>query len=78
MTSTSPAEHAAAITTSNTVNLTNATRGIYVGGTGDLKVDMIGGETVTLVGVAAGVVHPIAALRVYATGTTATLLVALW
>lgn len=72
MTSTAPAEHAVAITPHNTNNLAHTTRGVYVGVAGDLKVDMIGGETVTFVGLAAGIIHPIAANRIYSTGTTCT------
>lgn len=68
----SPASHAFAITTHNTNDLSAATRGIYVGVSGDVKVNTIGGETVTFVGLVAGVIHPIRATRVYATGTTAT------
>ena len=51
---------------------------IYVGGTGDLKVDMLGGTAVTFKAVPVGTVLNIRATRVYATGTTATLLLALY
>lgn len=78
MTSTSPAEHAAAITPHDTNVLTNVTRGVYVGGSGNLKVTMIGGETVTFVGLAAGVIHPIAAQIIWSTGTTATSIIGVW
>lgn len=47
------------------------TIGIYVGTSGDLKVDMADGSTVTLVGLAAGVFHPIMVRRVYEAGTDA-------
>jgi hypothetical protein len=69
---TAPASHAFAITKHDTDHLASATRGIYVGGSGDLKVTMIGGEAVTFVGLAAGVIHPIAAIIVWSAGTTAT------
>lgn len=75
---TAPASHAAAITPHNTNNLANATRGIYVGGAGNLKVDMIGGEAVTFTALAVGVIHPIAAIKVYSTGTTCTGIVGVW
>jgi hypothetical protein len=39
---------------------------------GDLKVDLVGGDTVTMYNLAAGAWHPIQAKRVYATGTAAT------
>ena len=60
------------ITPHNTEDLAFVTRGIYVGGSGSLKVDMAGGGTVTYLNVAAGVTHPWRVSRVYATGTDAT------
>lgn len=72
---TRPADNVAAITPNNSTDLSALTRGIYVGVSGDLKVDLYDGETVTTVtftGLASGVIHPIRAQRVYATGTTAT------
>lgn len=54
------------------------TRGIYVGGAGDVAVKFPGNATaVTFAGVAAGSVLPIAPARVMETSTTATSLVAL-
>ena len=68
-----PASHAVAITPNNSTDLTEATRGVYVGASGNLKVDMLGGETaIIFVGLAAGLIHPLRVTRVYATGTTAT------
>lgn len=49
-----------------------STRGIYVGVTGDVSVVMTSGRTVTLVALAAGVVHPISVTKVNSSGTTAT------
>lgn len=69
---TRPARKGVAITPDNDNDLSDYTRGIYVGGTGDLKVDLVEEGTVTFVGLAAGIIHPIAAKRVYATGTDAT------
>jgi hypothetical protein len=68
---------AAAITTSDTNNI-RTTRGLYVGGTGSVKVDMAYGTVVTFSSVPAGTVLPIQVTRVYATDTTATLMVALY
>jgi hypothetical protein len=65
-------QSAAAITPNDTTDLARVTRGIYVATTGALKVDMADSSTVTFTGLAAGVIHPIAAKRVYATGTGAT------
>lgn len=47
-------------------------RAVYVGGAGDLKVDMADGSTVTLEGVLAGSILPIQVSKIYATGTSAT------
>jgi hypothetical protein len=72
------------ITKSDTDDLVNVSRGIYVGGAGDLKVDLYeanpGGTatrtTVTFTALAAGVLHPLRVSRIYSTGTTATGIVA--
>jgi hypothetical protein len=69
---TRPAENAFAVTPNNDADLAEDTRGLYVGVSGDVKVDLVGGTTVTFVNLAAGVIHPIRARRVYATGTSAT------
>jgi hypothetical protein len=50
--------------------------GLYVGGTGDVKVDLVGGGTVTFKAVPVGTILPVQVTKVYATGTTATFLVA--
>lgn len=47
-------------------------RWIYVGVTGDLSYTKWDGTTQTLVGLAAGVWHPIFSIKVNAAGTTAT------
>ena len=73
-----PAPRAAAITPSDTVDLPWITRAIYVGGAGDVKVDMgDSGTAIPFTAVPVGTVLPIRVKRVYATGTTATNLVAL-
>ena len=53
-------------------DLSHETIAVYVGFDGDLKVDLVGGDTVTMYNLAAGAWHPIQAKRVYATGTAAT------
>lgn len=68
---------AVAITPSNTVDIPQ-TIAIYVGGQGNLKVDMKGGGTVTFTAVPVGKILDIRATRVYDTGTTATNLLALY
>lgn len=75
----SPALNAAAITPNDGADLTEATRAIYVGVSGNLYVDMVGvGTNVAFSGVVAGTVLPLRVTRVYATGTTASGLVALY
>lgn len=72
-------KRAASVTPSNTTDLNSATRGIYVGASGDLAVIFAAdadASTVTLVGLAAGVWHPMQVRRVLSTGTTATSIVA--
>jgi len=69
---TGPAEYGFPITPNDTTDLATRTRCVYLGVGGDLKVDLVGGGgTITFVGLAAGVVHPLRIKRVYATGTTA-------
>jgi hypothetical protein len=73
-----PVNGAVAVTPDNSNDLTNTTRGIYVGGAGNIKVDMADGTTVTFTAIAIGIVHPLRVKRVYATGTTATTILALY
>lgn len=77
----SPATCAYVPTKSDTVELTVISRGIYVGGTGDVKVVMAGdvlANAVTFVGAVAGSVLPIRAKQILSTGTTATNLLVLY
>ncbi len=65
--------------TTNDSTLFSRTRAIYVGGTGDVKVTMAGegASVVTFKAVPVGTVLMISVVQVFATGTTATNLVAL-
>lgn len=74
----SPVHNAAAVTPHDTNDLSKTTRGVYVGVSGDVKVDLAGGDTVTFVGLAAGVIHPLRVTRIYSTGTTATSILGVW
>lgn len=76
---TDPVRTAVSITTSDTTDIRGGqlTRGIYVGGGGNLSVEMDNG-TVVFVGVVAGAVYPIRVRRVNSTNTTATNLIALF
>lgn len=73
-----PAEYAVAVTPSNTTDLTNVTRALYIGGDGDVTVDMPDGSTVLFANAAAGTILPIRVKRVRSTGTAATGIVALF
>jgi hypothetical protein len=66
------------VVTSNTVTYEDPTRGVYVGVGGNVKVDMVSGGTVNFLNIIAGTLLPIQVVRIYATGTTATNLVALY
>ena len=75
---TAPPENAAAIQPSDGARLGHATRAVYVGGAGALRVEMMGGEEIVFAGLGAGTLLPVRVQKVFATGTTATALVALW
>ena len=65
-----------AVTPNDSTDLAVSTRGLYVGVSGDVKVDFVdSGDAITLVGLAAGVWHPLRVTRVYSTDTTATSIV---
>lgn len=51
---------------------------LFVGGEGNIKVTTSSGSTVTFNGIAAGTFIPVSVLKVWATGTTATNVIALW
>lgn len=70
--------HAVAVTPSDSSNLATPARALFVGGAGTLKVDTAGGETgVTFTAVPAGSTIALSVTKVYATGTSATAIVAL-
>jgi hypothetical protein len=72
-----PAQFAAAITPSDSVNFATPTRAIYVGSAAGNIVAIINDTAITFKLVPIGVL-PIQATRVNSTGTTSTDLVALW
>lgn len=66
------------VVTPHDVNLLKAPcRSLWIGGAGTLTVITLGGDSVLFSGIPAGTIIPIQATRVMATGTTATLIVAL-
>jgi hypothetical protein len=72
-----PATAAFAITPNDGADLAKYTRALYIGVSGDVKVDMIdGGTGIVFKAVAVGIL-PIAVKRVYATGTAATNIIGL-
>ena len=73
-----PARSATEITPNDTTDLTTPTRGIYLGASGNVKVDMVDSGTVTFSSMAAGMVHPLRVKRIYATGTTATSIIGVY
>ena len=77
-TTTTPAATFLAITPSNSTDLDDLTKAVYVGGAGNIvAVDWLG-NTCTFTGVLAGTVLPIRVRRINSTSTTATALVALY
>lgn len=75
----SPAFDGDTITPSDTVDLPDAARAIYVGGDGDVTLQtLVSGTLLTFSGLKAGTILPVAARRVMATDTTASLLIALF
>lgn len=75
---TFPGESAVAVTPSDSASFA-ATRGVFVGTSGDLVVRFAGDTAnVTLKNVVAGVTHPWSITRVAATGTTATNIVVVY
>ena len=75
-----PSASFAAVVPHNTTNLTVPTRGLFIGVAGNVSVVPLASPSTSVVfkNVAAGSVLPVAALRVNATGTTATDIVALY
>ncbi len=75
---TAPPASAAEIAPSDTIDLTYATRAIYVGNAGSLRVKMLDGATINFANVQAGSQYSMRVDRIFAAGTTATGIVALW
>ena len=75
-----PAENAALVTPDDANDLAVVTRGLLVGTSGALKVTTNGGQTLVIPAscVVAGTLLPLRVKRVWATGTTASNIVAIW
>lgn len=79
----SPAQGAAAVTPHDSNNITAlggalVYRGLYVGGTGDVAAVLASGDVAIFKAVPAGTLLPIMVVRVNATNTTATNMLALY
>jgi hypothetical protein len=66
-----PAEHAEAVTPSDSTDLAVVSRALYVGSGGNVAVVMASGAAVTFVGLATGSILPVRVSRVKSTATTA-------
>jgi hypothetical protein len=76
---TQPIGDAAAVTPSDTVDLTTVCRGLWVGGGGNVElITFPGAHDVTFIGVPSGTLLPVRASRVKAGATTATSILALY
>ncbi|MEM7059828.1 MAG: hypothetical protein AAF557_19755 [Pseudomonadota bacterium] len=73
----SPAYHSAEVTPSDSTDLTTHARALFVGTGGDIRVMTSGGDTVVFRNVPAGIL-PVRIRRVFAVGTTAADMVAVW
>lgn len=73
-----PAQRGFAVTPNDAADLAAETRGLWVGGSGDLVLVLASGDEVTLAGAVGGSVLPLRIRRIKATGTTATQLVGLY
>lgn len=66
-----PAEHAEAVTPSDSTDLLIVSRALFVGSGGNIAVVMASGAAVTFTGVTSGSILPVRVSRVKSTGTTA-------
>lgn len=73
-----PGRNAETVTPSNSVDLTQPSRALWVGGAGNIAVEMLDGGTQVFEGVVAGSLIPIQVTRVNLTNTSATLIVAVF
>lgn len=72
-----PYERAVAVSPNDSTDLTDVASALYIGGSGNVKVDTVQGDTVTITGALVGTILPLRVRRVWSTGTTATNIVAL-
>ena len=65
------------ITPNDSIDMTQTTRAIYVGATGNITANSINGTILTLVSVPQGTILPVRVNRIFASNTTAANLVGL-
>lgn len=75
---TQSARDCADITPSNTANMAREARAIFIGSGGNLKITTQYGSTVTFKNLVRGQILPVQVVKVWATGTTAGDLIALY
>ena len=74
----SPASSGAEVSPSDSQDLAQVSRALYVAAGGDLSLELASGARVALGSVPGGTFLPVRARRVRSSGTTATGIVALW
>lgn len=74
---TAPATRSEVVSPSDSEELATVTRGLYVGQTGNIRLRLLSGDTVTFANMQGGVLYPIRVRQVFSTGTTATGIVGL-
>lgn len=74
----SPCEGLLTVTPDDGADLAQVSRALYIGGAGDVAVTLKDGSTGTFSSAPAGMILPIRATRVLATGTTATNIIAMF
>lgn len=75
---TAPAIDAGSVTPNDSADLSKPARALYIGAGGDVKVTTEGGSDVTFTDVVGGTILPVRVTKVFATGTTAADIVALY
>ena len=71
------ASNAASVTPNDSADLSNPGQ-LYIGGTGNVNVDTINGQTIVFSGVPVGTILPVVVKRVRSTSTTATNILVLY
>jgi hypothetical protein len=74
---TAPARAGAPITPSDTAELPETTRALYIGGTGSVRLRLASGDVVDFPALMGGVVYPFRVTQVMLSGTSATGLIGL-